>query len=208
MPRYRELRKKVDFNKHGIILCEGETEVNYFNGLINHPIYKRKLQSISVKIYKPKDHSPQGLVKEAKKMMKESKSEKNPFDFIWVIFDKDGHSKIPEAFELARTSKPKINISLTLPCFEYFVLLHFEKTTKPFVKCDEVVNIIKQKYICNYEKATDIFNILYDKNEIGLANSLWVEKQFEDEIKDGKKPYELSTYIDIHNLINYLFSLI
>ena len=45
MGRYREHRKVVVFNKRGLILCEGETEENYFNGLIYQPKYKRKFQS-------------------------------------------------------------------------------------------------------------------------------------------------------------------
>ena len=40
------------------------------------------------------------MLKEAKRMIGIAKSEKNPYDFVWVIFDKDGHAKIPEAFEL------------------------------------------------------------------------------------------------------------
>ena len=209
MGKYREHRKVVPFNKRGLILCEGETEENYFNGLISQPKYKRKYQSISVKVFKPKDHSPFGMVKEAKRMISVAKSEKNPFDFVWVMFDKDGHAKIPDAFELARTtSKPEIKIAFTIPCFEYFVLLHFDKTTKPFTKCDDVINQIKKNWLHDCEKATNIFDILLPKKNVGLANSEWVVNQFKDEIQSGKRIYELSTYSNIHELVNYLYTFI
>lgn len=37
MGRYREPRRTLVFSKRGLILCEGETEENYFNGLISQP---------------------------------------------------------------------------------------------------------------------------------------------------------------------------
>jgi hypothetical protein len=208
MGRYREHRKVVTFNKRGLILCEGETEENYFNGLISQPKYKRKFQSISVRVFKPKDHSPFGMVKEAKRMISIAKSEKNPYDFVWVMFDKDGHAKIPDAFELARTSTPEIKIAFTIPCFEYFVLLHFDKTTKPFTKCDDVIHQIKKNWLPDYEKATNIFDILLPKKNDGLAHSEWVVNQFNDEIQSGKRIYELSVYSNVHDLVNYLYTFI
>jgi hypothetical protein len=208
MGRYRENRKVVTFNKRGLILCEGETEENYFNGLISQSKYRRKFQSISVRVFKPKDHSPFGMVKEAKRMISIAKSEKNPYDFVWVMFDKDGHAKIPDAFELARTSTPEINVAFTIPCFEYFVLLHFDKTTKPFTKCDDVIHQIKKNWLPDYEKATNIFDILLPKKNNALAHSEWVVNQFNDEIQSGKRIYELSSYSNVHDLVNYLYTFI
>jgi hypothetical protein len=208
MGRFREHRKPVIFNKRGLIICEGETEEKYFNGLISQPKYKRKFQSISVKIFKPKDHSPFGLVKEAKRMIKSAKSEKNPYDFVWVMFDRDGHAKVPDAFESARTSIPEIKIAFTIPCFEYFVLLHFEKTTKPFPKCDNVIHQLKKNWLPDYEKATNIFDILLPNKDVGLANSAWVVDQFYNEIQSGKRIYELSSYSNVHDLVNYLYTFI
>ena len=150
-------------------------------------------------MFKPKNHSPYGMVKEAKRMIGIAKSEKNPYDFVWVMFDKDGHAKIPEAFELARTSPTEIKIAFTIPCFEYFVLLHFDKTTKPFTKCDDVIHQIKKNWLPDYEKATNIFDILLPKKDVGLAHSEWVVNQFNEEIQSviiegGRQT--LQTFID------------
>lgn len=204
MGRYREARKVLVFNKRGLILCEGETEENYFNGLISQPKHKRKFQSISVRIVKPKDHSPFGMVKEAKRQVILAKKEKNPFDFVWVIFDRDGHAKIPDAFEVARLTSPKINIAFSIPCFEFFVLLHFEKTTKPFAKCENVIKQLKKNWLPDYTKATNIFELLSPQKVTGLENSEWVVNQFNGEIQSGKRIYELSSYSNVHELVHYL----
>lgn len=205
MGRYRDHRKPLAFNKRVLILCEGETEVNYFNGLISQSKYKRKFQSVSVRVFKPKDHSPFGMVKEAKRLISEAKREKNAFDHVWVVFDKDDHTKVPDAFELARTSKPEINIAFTTPCFEYFVLLHFKKTSKPFKKCDDIIHEIKTDWLPEYDKARNIFEILLDHKEEGLNNSAWVVTQFNHEIQSGRRIYELSSYSNVHELVRFLY---
>ncbi len=169
---------KVKFNKHGLILCEGETEENYFKGLISQEKYRRRFASISVEIFKPKDHSPTGLIKHAKKLIKQAKQDRNDYDFVWVVFDRDGHHGIPDAFEWARTNKPVIKVALTSPCFEFFILLHFEKTSRPFAKCDDVISHIKKSgYIPGYEKASNLFKVLESVKEVGLTNSKWLRKQ-------------------------------
>lgn len=208
MSQYRQKRGQKKFGKRGLILCEGESEQNYFKGLISQDIHKRKFQAIDVNIFKPKDHSPVGLVNEGKRRLKQAKKEGNPYDFVWVIFDKDGHAKIPDAFELARSSKPEIKIAFTTPCFEFFVLLHFEKTTKPFKKCDEVVSQVQKKWFNDYKKATNTFEQLLDKKEVGIANSKWVVERAKDDLINGTKIYELSAYSNVHELIEYLYGLI
>lgn len=206
---FRGRREKVTFNKRGLILCEGQTEENYFKGLLSQEKYRRKFASIDVEIFKPKDNSPVGLVNKAKEKIKEARRERNPYDFIWVVFDKDGHARIPDAFEIARESNPEIQIAFTIPCFEYFVLLHFEKTAKPFKKCDDVISQIKkQGYIVDYEKASNIFELLLPNMAYGLSNSEWIINQFKDEVNGGTQIYSLSAYTNIHDLVNYLYSLI
>lgn len=208
MARFRGERKKLVFAKRGLILCEGETEENYFKGLITQEKHRRKFQSIDVDIYKPKDHSPVGLVNHAKEKIREAKREKNPYDFVWVLFDKDGHAKIPNAFEIARDTNPKINIAFAIPCFEYFVLLHFEKTTKPFIKCDDVISQIKSRSLPDYEKATNIFKVLLPFIDTGIENSKWLIEQNRIDIESGKKVYELSAHSNIHELVEYLYGLL
>ena len=60
----------------------------------------------------------------------------------------------------------------------------------------------------DYEKATNIFDILLTKKTDGLANSEWVVNQFIEEIQSGKRIYELSSYSNIHDLVNFLYTFI
>lgn len=203
----RQVSKR--FNKRGLILCEGETEENYFKGLISQEKYRRKFSSVDVEIFKPKDHSPIGLVKQAKKLIKQAKRDRNEYDFVWVVFDRDGHQGIPDAFEMARISIPPIQVAFTNPCFEYFILLHFEKTTRSFTNCDEVVSYIKKAgYIPDYEKSSNLFKLLEDVSEVGLKNSKWLIKQNEADVQDGLRDYELPTFTSVDLLVEYLYTLL
>lgn len=203
--KFRSSKRIITFSKRGLILCEGETEENYFRGLVSQEQYRRKFSTISVEILKPKNHSPLGLVNEAKERVKQAKSNKNPYDFVWIIFDRDGHAKLGDAFEIAREFSPEINIAFTIPCFEFFVLLHFEKTAKPFTKCDDVISHLKkQNYISNYEKSGNLFQLLSEKMDIGIANCEWLVNNCDKE----EKVYNLSAYTNIHDLVKFLYDLI
>jgi hypothetical protein len=206
MAKFRKSRPKITFLKRGLILCEGQTEELYFKGLTTKEEYRRQFAAINVEIYKPKDHSPRGLVTEAKKKIKENKKD-NPYDFVWIVFDKDGHANVPDTFEQALTSKPEIQIAFTAHCFEYFVLLHFVRTTKAFTKCDDIIVDVK-RYLPDYQKATDIFTTLAPYMDRGLANSEWSLERNHADLASGKRPYQLSSYSNIHVLVNHLLDLI
>ena len=206
MANFRKARQKVNFFKRGLIICEGQTEELYFKGLVTKEEYRRKFAAISVDIYKPKDHSPRGLISEAKRRIKDAQKV-DPFDFVWIVFDKDGHANVADTFEQSLTSKPKINIAFTAHCFEYFVLLHFVRTTKSFSKCDDIISEVKN-HLPDYQKATNIFATLGPLMQNGLANSEWALKSNRADLEAGRRPYELSAYSNIHELVNYLLSLI
>lgn len=196
--------KQIQLGKKGLILCEGETETNYFQGLTTQEKYKRKFAGIGVEVYKPKNHSPVGLVTEAKKRISEAKKSKSPYDFVWIVFDKDGHQNIPQAFSDANdVKKPEIKIAFSVTCFEYFILMHFTKTTKAFTKCDDVITELKKHFV-DYEKSRNLFADLKDKHGVACDNSKWLCARCEDDIQDGKKVYELSAYTNVHHLITAL----
>jgi hypothetical protein len=206
MGAFRKTRPKKEFLKRGLILCEGETEEKYFKGLITKEEYRRQFAAINVEIYKPKDHSPRGLVTEAKNKIKVNKKD-DPYDFAWIVFDLDGHENVPDTFEQALTSKTEIKIAFTARCFEYFVLLHFARTTKAFSKCDDIIKEVKA-HLPDYQKATDIFDALEPYRKAGLANSEWLMARNQPDIDNGSRIYELSAYSNIHVLVNELMGMI
>lgn len=199
------VRKTHQTPKRGLVLCEGETEVKYFKGLISHKEHRRRLGAVDVNIYKPKDHSPNGLVTEAKNKIKEAKKLSIPYDFVWVVFDKDGHMDIAKAFNEINThkAKPKINHAFSITCFEYFILLHFERTTRQFRKCDDIVSAVK-KHLPDYEKAVNTYQLVVDKKGVAIDNCKFVLAHVQNDLERGKPVYELPVYCNVHELVEYL----
>lgn len=202
----RRSRQSRNLLKRGLILCEGETEENYFKGLVSDNRYRDKFASVNVDIYKPKDHSPVGLVDEAKDRIKNAKRERNEFNFVWVVFDKDGHQNLPKAFNDAKTYSSTINIAFTAICFEYFILLHFEKTTSSFRRCNDLIKRLK-KHFSGYEKAANLYSELKKRKDQGIKNSEWSYNQAKSQLLSGRKRYELSAFSNVHELVKFLFRL-
>ncbi|MER5491358.1 RloB family protein [Streptomyces sp. NPDC002490] len=109
-----------------MIYCEGEqTEKGYFNGL------RRELRSLPVTICLGNTHGePKSLVRSAIQHME--KAPRSPtdrytaYDEVWCVIDAEAprqHPSLEEALTLA--GRNKINVALTNPCFELWLLLHF-----------------------------------------------------------------------------------
>lgn len=74
---------------------------------------------------------PQDLVESAverkKSAERQARKEKDPFvkyDAVWCVFDVDEHPNLEEALLQARDNK--LNVALSNPCFELWILLHFQ----------------------------------------------------------------------------------
>jgi len=192
----------IPLPKHVLILCEGKSEEIYVKSYSSQEQNRRRLANVDIQVYQPKNYSPLGLLKEAKKRKEEAKRDKMPYDSIWIIFDKDGHANIPQTFEEAKDVK--IYIIFSAICFEMWILLHFEKTSKFFHNCDEIVSYITKKKYLDYTK-TNYFNQLTDEQkDIACENSKWLRKQNETAINKGNHIYELKAYTDFDNLMEYL----
>lgn len=194
-------RRQQNLKKRVLILCEGETEVNYFRGLKYDEQFKRKLSAIDVSIYQPEDFSPFGLVKAAKEKVNEAKRERNSYEYVWVVFDRDQHPMIPDAFDFAR--KLKIEIAFSMICFEYWILLHFQQTMRAYTKCDGLISDLKSFYP-EYAKARNHFEILKDRLQTAITNGKWSVAQNQADLNNGLRPYELSAYTDVHRLVEKL----
>lgn len=146
------------------LFCEGlKTEPNYFNGY-----FKAKGFNQPNMASMPKNHDPKGIAKAAKEAYIYAKKVlKIPEDkiFIWAVFDRDSHAGISDAVEILRGTT--IGIAFSNICFEYWILLHYENTSKPFRNCDEIISYIHQNHDKEYGKANDHYVRL--KNKIPTA---------------------------------------
>jgi hypothetical protein len=152
-PRRTAIREPYD---RVLIVCEGsKTELNYFQELVK----RLRLSSVNIKIIDTKQTTPDSLLNKAKELYKKSQQEGNKFDRAYIISDKDKHTRCAD---IKGNIKPPFYFIYSEPCFEYFLLLHFKQTTKPFNSFTEL----------NKSKDFKEFFPSYNKNDTTLIYDL------------------------------------
>ena len=142
-----------------LIVCEGQkTEPFYFEELRKY----YNLHSTNIKITGNCDSSPTSILKKAEELFDDSKKERYQEVINRIL------AKKPQGTFFAITSTP---------CFEYWLLLHFECRTAPFQSSgnrsmgDNVVKELK-KHIPNYHKGSkDIFSNLMSSLDHAIHNA-------------------------------------
>jgi hypothetical protein len=162
-----------------LIVCEGEkTEINYFEELKS----KLRLSALQVSVHQSPRNCPLVLATYA-----EEKSRKNEFDKIYCVFDKDTHTNFENAKNKISSLGDKFKAAYSVPCFEYWLVLHFMYTNKPFNATnkksigDQVCFELK-KYLPNYKKNQK--NIL---ELIGKINKSEIPSILKNAIDNAKK---------------------
>lgn len=77
----------------------------------------------------------------------------NKFDHVYCVIDRDSHHtpNFEEALVLGQKNKDKVTVLTSYPCFEFWLLLHFDYTRAPFMPAggvsaaDKVLQVLKQK---------------------------------------------------------------
>ena len=143
------------------------------------------------------------MVEEAKKKQKKAKQDKNEYDKIWIVLDKDKHANLKDALNTINQLK-NIEYALSIICFEYWILLHFEKTTKAFETGDKIITYIKSKHFPEYDKGMCCYDILIDKVNTAIANGDWVIKTVQNDLDRGTNVADLGAYTNVHELVKEL----
>lgn len=185
------------------IVCEGETtEPNYFRGIL------KAYGWAGAQAVKPKDNSPVGIVREAKKLYKQAVKSRIPKAniHVWAVFDRDGHANLKQALQDAKANN--INVAFSSVCFEYFIVLHFEKCTRPFENCDAVISYLKKQYDQDYAKKADHFQTLKDHLQTAVDNNHWLlTKHLKYENLEGTNIADRNPYTDVMHLLKFLTGL-
>ncbi|AWI34819.1 RloB family protein [Helicobacter apodemus] len=160
-----------------LIVYEGEkTEKNYFETL------KKQLNLTNANIIIDPDSnpSPSSVVKYAKQKLKQNPNE---YDAIYCVFDRDRHRDFNKALNMVKNTI--IQTIVSDPCFEFWILLHFNKTKKIFgisggSPCKEVQEEKAfRKNVKNYAKDYDFKEIITQHLETAINYAKEINSQNE-----------------------------
>jgi len=200
----RKRARRASYNRV-LIVCEGaKTEPNYLRKLINF----LELNTANVVVDGDSDSSPVSVVEHSKKRYNEEKRTGDGFDRVFCVFDKDVHESYTRALDEVEKVKPKniFKAITSVPCFEYWLLLHYEFSTKPFVvtgtksACANLIDHLK-KFFPAYSKGNaNTYNEVKSQTSDAIDRSKRVLKQAQENGRDN--PATL-----MHELVEYLHHL-
>lgn len=130
----RRRRARYEPRDRMLIVCEGtKTEKHYFEDA-RQAIGVHRGQAV-VEIQPGEGSNPKNIVETARKLKVAAEKEGNAFSSVYCAFDRDEHAHYHKSIE--RAAKLKIGTIKSVPCFEYWILLHFRNHTAPYARTGE-----------------------------------------------------------------------
>jgi hypothetical protein len=179
-----------------LIVCEGETELEYFS-VLSGRLGLRPTEVILAD--NTEGSAPVSVVACAERKAKEQ----GGYDHIFCVFDQDTHESFARARERIRHLASRrvaalpIKEIVSVPCFEIWVLLHFEQSDPQFADCSAVISRIRERHLPRYLKAdVRTANALIDRLSNAVASAAWLERRAE---ANAWNPYTA-----VHRLVEHL----
>jgi hypothetical protein len=155
-----------------LAVCEGESELRYLTLLRAHMGLSKDRLVLDQKT----GLDPVRLVEHAIRRHK-----RDPFDIIFCAFDRDNPEKFDDAVSLCKQPPrhcKKLIAVTSVPCFEVWLLLHFEQTDRSFTNCHDVERVLKNPHIPSYKKGDETqLKPLIPYLGTAIRNAKWLESR-------------------------------
>lgn len=180
---------------HFFVCEDSKSSKYYLEGL-------GKAKGLNIQAQNAYGTSPENVLRSAKNKLKEFKDEGAAK--VYCLFDKDDCSDEQFKQIIARCRKAGIVDAVSVPCYEYWLLLHLKRTNQYFSSSQECCETFRSEYnrkfrtdysIKQLKAKKEIFATLKDCLEIALANAGSLE------LVEGGCPYTNMHYV-IKGMIN------
>jgi hypothetical protein len=194
LPKKRKKPGSRPIEKKLLIFCEGKkdkSESAYFKALIKD--YKFPGNKIDVRVVDTRINTGKELVKLAKS------EQEFPGDKLWVVYDKDGYTQHAQTFDAAKRSN--IQIAFSSVSFEFWILLHFEYTSRAYSKSDDIIHDLKHKHDFDYSKADkNLYSLTKNNIQKAKNGAMRIQKHQRNSCTHSKI-YRFNPYTNINELI-------
>jgi len=173
------------------IVCEGESEERYFKH------YRPGSRKISIAIERF-DSDLDGAIEKFERKMKYDGIKINENDRIYFVFDMDEKKEREEATKNILL-KDRYNLSISIPTFELWILLHYTKWNVDNSTKEDIERKLKG-YIKKYYHGLDVYPKIseYTEQAINRARKLL----------EGKNLTEEELYLSQANPITHVYKLV
>ena len=176
--------------------------------IFNECIQRYKLNTANVEVDGTCGSSPKSVYERAVELWDAELNRGDPYDRVYCVFDRDTHETYNETVARISEMNPKDTFyaAVSVPCFEYWLLLHFRYTTRPYAATGklsaggEVLRELKA-VMPEYEKGNnDTFFSLH--RDIGFAKANAARS-----LNYANNNHTDNPSTRIHELIDYLQNL-
>ena len=189
MAKYSRKQDNISKRYKFILVCEGRiTEVQYFRYLqdLNPNIY--------LDIYFPKASSPKYLLNKMKEVLKGKRTDK---DFeAWIVMDRDEWNAKDIADIEKWASEKNHGLALSIPKFEYWLLLHYEDGCG--LSCNDCKSHL-DKYLKSKHIPQNL--VIKEKIETAIINARKRDKGLNKNICKNGLPYT-NVFILVEKILN------
>ena len=161
-----------------LLCCEGTgTEPDYFNALAK---LLRSSRLVDVVIADHEGTDPKQIVEQAKRerasanrRAKQADDDNLRYNEVWCLFDRDENPHFDDAVEQAMANK--IGVAASNPCFELWILLHFQDQQADISRKNAFK--IAKKHIPGYDKRLTGFSPFQGRVHHAILRAKTIEKR-------------------------------
>ena len=206
-----ELARKFEQRASGkrfLIVCEGtKTEPQYFRELLG----ELRVPPQRVKIAPNDGNSPDRVVAHALSLQQEEVASGDGYDCIYCVFDRDKHTAFTPALQQVKNrlaSDMPLKAITSTPCFEFWLLLHFDFSDAPFHAAgkksigDQAISKLKTKPgFANYAKGTKgTYSLLKPKLPEAIKNA----KKLRQVLGGQESQHDANPWTNVDELVEAL----
>jgi len=171
--RYSRPRGVVEAEPLILVVTEGtKTEPQYFRALQQH----LHLAATQIVVRPADGTDPRSVVRSAMALVRARslgarRGEGVRYGETWVVFDSEhrlGSAELTAALDMAAAAK--IHVAMSSPCFEFWLVLHFEYTTQYMVNYTAAESRLKM-HIAAYDKSNLPMPVLLPLVPIAVENA-------------------------------------
>lgn len=179
-----------------LFICEdSKSSKFYMEGL-------GKANNINIKAENADGTSPENVLRTAKEKISMFQDEGTAT--VYCLFDKDDCEDVKFKKVIADCKSAGIVSATSIPCYEYWLLLHLKKTNQPFSNAQECCEAFRAEYnkafnrrynVKDLKARKEIFEDLKDKLDTAIKNAESLK------LKENENPYT-----NMHKVIKDLLS--
>lgn len=141
----RRPQKPISLKHSILIVCEGsKMEINYFANLVQAQNVRDRF---TVSIETSDGGGASATIKKASALARIQGKRLEAYDEVWCVYDVETSDNLVQLENaLKEAEAKKIQVAISNPCFEIWLIAHFEITSRAYINCDVAENTLNNHW--------------------------------------------------------------